>query len=81
MPRRLFEFKCEKNHVTESFVDVDTKEVQCSECGEKATRIISPTGIYLEPFSGLHPTSYDRWNRVRAEKLAQERKRNADSSS
>lgn len=78
MPRRLFEFKCKNEHITESFVDVDTKEVQCGTCGESATRIISPTGIYLEPFSGLHPSSYDRWDRVRAEKLAQERKRNAE---
>lgn len=81
MPRRLFEFKCKNDHITESFVDVDIKEVQCSECGETATRIISPTGIYLEPFSGLHPSAYDRWNRVRAEKLAQERKQKAESGS
>jgi hypothetical protein len=81
MPRRLFEFKCKNDHVTESFVDTDTKEVQCCDCGETATRIISACGIYLEPFSGLHPSAYDRWNRVRAEKLALERKRNADNGS
>lgn len=78
MPRRMYDFTCENSHTTEHFVDTNTKEVQCSECGEMATRILSPTGIYLEPFSGLHPTSYDRWNRVRAEKLALERKRNAE---
>ena len=77
MPRRMFDFTCKNSHTTEHFVETDTKEVSCSECGEMATRIISPTGIYLEPFSGDHPSSYDRWNRVRAEKLAQERKQNA----
>lgn len=77
MPRRLFDFTCKNSHTTEHFVDTDTKDVSCSECGEMATRIISPTGIYLEPFSGDHPSSYDRWNRVRAEKLTQERKQNA----
>ena len=77
MPRRMFDFTCKNSHTTESFVDIDTKEISCSECGEVASRIISPTGIYLEPFSGDHPSSYDRWNRVRAEKLALERKQNA----
>lgn len=77
MPRRLFDFKCKNSHDFEAFVDTDIKELHCSECGEIATRIISPTGIYLEPFSGDHPSSYDRWNRVRAEKLALEKKQNA----
>jgi hypothetical protein len=81
MPRRLFEFKCKNEHITESYVDVDVKETECGTCGEIATRIISPTGIYLEPFSGLYPSSYDRWNRVRAEKQAQEVKRKADHGS
>ena len=81
MPRRLFEFKCANDHVTEQFVDETVKESQCRECDEMATRIISPTGIYLEPYSGLYPSSYDRWTRVRAEKLAQEKKRNAEHGS
>ena len=81
MPRRLYEFRCSNDHVTEQFVDETVKTSQCRECDEKATRIISPTGIYLEPFSGLYPSSYDRWTRVRAEKLAKEKKQNADHGS
>jgi hypothetical protein len=81
MPRRLFEFKCEKNHITEQFVDETIKTSTCRECGDKASRIISPTGIYLEPFSGQYTASYDRWTRVRSEKMAQEKKRNADNGS
>jgi hypothetical protein len=82
MARRLFDFKCEDGHLTESFVDTNTKEIPCPVClTRSATRIISPTGIYLEPFSGLYPSSYDRWTRVRAEKLAQEKKTNADHGS
>lgn len=81
MARRLFEFKCPKNHVTEQFVDEAVKTSQCRECDEMATRIISPTGIYLEPFSGLYTASYDRWTRVRAEKLAKEKKQNAEHGS
>ena len=81
MPRRLYEFRCTQDHVTEQFVDETLKTSQCRECDEMATRIISPTGIYLEPFSGLFPSSYDRWTRVRAEKLAKEKKQNADHGS
>lgn len=79
--RRLYEFKCENNHVTEQFVDETIKTSQCRVCDGAATRIISPTGIYLEPFSGLYPAAYDRWTRVRAEKLAKEKKANAGQDS
>ena len=81
MPRRLYEFKCEQNHITEQLVDETIKVSQCRECDGAATRIISPTGIYLEPFSGLYPAAYDRWTRVRAEKLAKEKKANAGQDS
>jgi hypothetical protein len=78
MARRLYEFKCSKEHITEQLVDETIKVSPCRVCDENATRIISPTGIYLEPFSGLHPASYDRWTRVRAEKLKQEKKQTAN---
>jgi len=81
MPRRLYEFKCAKDHITEQLVDETIKVSQCRECDEMATRIISPTGIYLEPFSGNHVGAYDRWTRVRAQKLAQEKKTNAEHGS
>jgi len=81
MPRRLYEFRCTKDHITEQLVDETIKVSQCRECDEMATRIISPTGIYLEPFSGNHIGAYDRWDRVRAEKLKQEKKRNAEHGS
>lgn len=81
MPRRLYEFRCNQDHVTEQFVDETVKTSQCRECDEMATRIISPTGIYLEPFSGTFVGSYDRWTRVRAEKLAKEKKTNAEHGS
>ena len=77
MPRRMYDFKCENSHITESFVDVDIKEVQCGECDGKATRIISPTTISLDPLSGLYPSATSKWSKMRAEKLALERKQNS----
>ncbi len=77
MPRRMFEFSCKNSHITESFVDVDTKEVQCGECGEKATRIISPIRVYIDPISGDSQAATAKWARMRSEKIALEKKEKA----
>jgi hypothetical protein len=52
MPRRMYDFKCKDSHITESFVDVDTKEVQCS---------VSVTGLL--PASSPHDdlSRSDQW--------------------
>jgi hypothetical protein len=81
MPRRMFEFSCKNSHITESFVEVDTKEVQCSECGEVATRILSSPRLGLDPISGDFPSATARWAKMRAEKLALERKTTANHGS
>lgn len=81
MPRRLFDFKCTNSHNTEAFVDVDTKEVQCSECGEIATRILSSPRLGLDPICGDFPSATARWAKMRAEKLALERKTTANHGS
>lgn len=81
MPRRMFDFECKNSHITESFVDIDTKEVQCGECGEKATRIISPVKISLEPFTGNYPSATSKWMKMRSEKIALEKKEKANHGS
>ncbi len=81
MPRRIFDFECKNSHITESFVDLDTKEVQCGECGEIATRILSPSRIYIDPISGDSQVATARWAKMRAEKLALERKTKANHGS
>ena len=81
MPRRMFEFSCKNSHITESFVDVDTTEVQGSECGEVATRILSSPRLGLDPISGDFPSATARWAKMRAEKLALERKTTANHGS
>jgi hypothetical protein len=81
MPRRLFDFVCTNSHNTEAFVDVDTKEVQCGECGEIATRILSSPRLGLDPICGDFPSATARWAKMRAEKLALERKTTANHGS
>lgn len=77
MARRMYDFKCEQNHLMESFVDETVKETTCDVCGEKATRILSPTTIALDPISGQFLGATAKWSRMRAEKLALERKQNS----
>lgn len=81
MPRRMFDFECKNSHITESFVSIDTKEVQCGECGEIATRILSSPRLSLDPTSGDFPSATARWAKMRAEKLALERKTKANHGS
>ena len=77
MTRRMFEFLCEDNHISEALVSSDVREISCRACGKKATRIVSAPATKLEPFTGSFPTAYSQWNRKRAEKLAIEQKSNA----
>ena len=81
MPRRLFEFECNNSHNTEAFVDVDTKEVRCGECGEIATRILSSPRLGLDPICGDFPSATARWAKMRSEKIALERKTKANHGS
>ncbi len=72
--RRMFEFVCEENHLSEALVDDTVRELACRACGKPATRIVSLVRANLEGISGAFPSAYDAWERKRSEKLAQERK-------
>lgn len=74
--RRLFEFLCTDGHASERLVDDSIRVTSCH-CGRAAHRIVSAPQIKLEGITGSFPGAYEKWERVRAEKLQQERKRNA----
>lgn len=76
--KRMFEFLCADGHVSEQLVDSNARDSLCRVCGGVAQRIVSSPNIKLEGFTGAFPGAYDRWERVRAEKLKQERKQNAE---
>lgn len=63
MPKRIFDFKCEKNHVTEQYVDSETRTISCSKCQGQAKRIISPVSCSLDPVSGEFPGATMKWAR------------------
>lgn len=82
MPRLMHDFMCineEDPHIFEKFTDLDKNpNPVCPECGELANRVlISAPRITLDGCSGDFVGASDRWVRVRAEKIAQERKKNS----
>lgn len=74
MPKRMFEFSCSEGHITEQLVDPEVRTSVCRECSEEAHRMVSAPTVRLEGISGSFPGAYARWEKVRAEKLKQERK-------
>jgi hypothetical protein len=77
MALRVFNFLCEEGHLHEHFVSYEVTEVSCKDCSKPALKQLSAPTIYLEPFSGLHPSASDRWARNRAEKQKLEQKQNS----
>jgi len=83
MPKRLYDFRCvtSPSHITEEFTDFDSGFTpRCKECGSETKRVISPVRFDLEGLSGDFPTAADKWVKKREEKLALERKQNAQSN-
>ena len=73
----MYDFRCEDGHITERLVSYEITECVCETCSKTAFRQLSAPTIYLEPFSGLHPSASSKWEKKRAEKLKQEQKQNA----
>ncbi len=69
--RRMYEFKCEDNHISEALVDDTVRELSCRACGKPATRIVSSVRCNLEGITGAFPGAYGAWERKRSEKMAQ----------
>ena len=73
--RRIFEFLCSDNHISEAYIDDSERIISCKECGKDAHRIVSKPSMKLEGITGDYPTAYDAWERKRSEKLKEERKK------
>ncbi len=79
MAKRIFEFQCvsEDAHVFEKYCDESLKTAICPICEEVSNRIVSTPRIALDGCSGDFPGETMKWERKRAEKLSQERKKNS----
>jgi putative FmdB family regulatory protein len=79
MPKRLYDFRCTNDHITEKFTDLaEGHTYRCNECGAEAKRVISPVHFKLEGVTGHFPTAADQWAKRRKEQIALERKREAN---
>lgn len=76
MAIRAFDYVCPTGHVTEHFTSSMEEEIKCPECGLLATRQISTPQVKLEGLTGDFPGAYRKWELVRREKMALEKKRN-----
>lgn len=72
----LNDFKCADGHVTEALREDSVQVIVCSHCGKDAIKALAAPRSNLEGFTGAFPDAYDRWVKVRAEKLKQEQKQN-----
>jgi putative FmdB family regulatory protein len=58
----IYEFKCPNGTITEEIVKMNTKEIRCPKCHQKAYKIISPCifelksgGWYADGYSSKKP--------------------------
>lgn len=75
----VYDYECERGHVTEQFVTAAERDrpIPCPRCGAPSVRRPATPRVKLEGITGAFPTAYDRWERVREEKMREERKREA----
>ena len=65
--KRIFEFRCTKDHLTEKLVDDEVRSIECPHCRNEASRIISSPRISLEGITGAFPSAHEAWARKHEE--------------
>ena len=65
-------FSCSDGHITERLVSMDTKELECPDCDQMATKVISCPQIKTDANSWK---SVRRWAKQRESHIKYERKR------
>ena len=65
--KRIFEFRCAKDHLSEKFVDDEVRSIECPHCRNEASRIISSPRISLEGITGAFPSAHEAWARKHEE--------------
>lgn len=74
MAKRMYEFRCVKEHITERFIDESVLVVECQHCHNDASRIISKPRVSLDGLSGDFPSAADAWVKRRESHMRKERK-------
>ena len=71
---RVFDFLCPNDHLSESFVNSEIREINCPVCGQTASRQMSTPRVSLEGTTGAFPGAAMQWERKHAQKLKAEQK-------
>lgn len=77
MSKRIYEFICANDHITEAYIDSELRTTKCKVCDQAAIRIISRPMVKLEGVTGDFPGAAMQWERKRNEKIKAEQKANA----
>jgi putative FmdB family regulatory protein len=70
----LFDFQCECGNKFEKLVPYGTETVSCTECDGMAKKLLSCPRIALDGTDPAYPTAWDKWEKKRKQKMAQEAK-------
>jgi len=74
MTRRIYEFICPDQHVTEAFIDEEVRETDCLTCDKTASRMVSAVQCTLDPLSGHWPGATMKWAKNRQDQIKRERR-------
>lgn len=74
MSRIIFEFRCPEGHRSEKLVDSSVRQIDCPDCRQSSTRVVSCAGPMLEVVSGDFPGATMKWARDRQKKIKAERR-------
>ena len=73
----LYDYVCKIcNNKFEHFNSIENREddQECPDCGGQATWFIQPPNIKLNGCDPAFPTAWDKWEKTRKQKMAQEKK-------
>ena len=74
MTRKIYDFGCPSGHITEEFIDDSVMQIDCPDCRQLSTRLVSYAGPVLEVISGDFPGATMKWARGRQKKIKAERR-------
>ena len=75
----LNDYLCSNGHNKEYFVENDIKTVECRDCGVPAQKVRAVPNFQLPGNDAAgFPTAYDKWEKKREEKMAEERRLGLD---
>lgn len=75
----IYDYECTQGHRFESFSSMAERDnpIECPECKEVATAVISPVRSHLSGTDPGLPGAWMKWEKKRAQKMAQEKKQNS----